>query len=275
MISNTPTIIESRHFLWTPPRISCFFAARHRPTSSTAMQTAMARLQLLLGLSVALNAAFTGYYMFGSSSDAQLGATAGVVSRSRMATSAPRFSMAGRRARMVSRAEIPGPMMSIKDGKFDDYRWKEGTWNIEEFQKEGKTNWDAIIDAEIARRKLVIDNALPTSASEDVVFNAAEIPWWAWVKRFHLPEAEKLNGRAAMIGYITALWVDQLTKIGIADQHNSLWGRLTVAATVVGIFYYREFGYDNLTEEQKIAVDEVKQQLLAVIDQGKEAIGMK
>eukprot|EP00954_Amorphochlora_amoebiformis_P013977 1096528-Amorphochlora_amoeboformis.AAC.1 len=86
----------------------------------------------------------------------QLGATAGVVSRSRMATSAPRFSMAGRRARMVrgkgfteeslgwrlaigvgytvllanvysqvSRAEIPGPMMSIKDGKFDDYRWKE------------------------------------------------------------------------------------------------------------------------------------------------------
>jgi len=35
------------------------------------------------------------------------------------------------------------------------------------------------------------------------------------------------------------------------------------------------YRYDNLTEEQKIAVDEVKQQLLAVIDQGKEAIGMK
>ena len=23
---------------------------------------------------------------------------------------------------------------------------------------------------------------------------------WAWVRRFHLPEAEKLNGRAAMVG---------------------------------------------------------------------------
>jgi len=53
-----------------------------------------------------------------------------------------------------------------------------------------------------------------------------------------------------------------------------LWGRLTVAATVIGIFYYREFGYDNLTDEQKMAVDEVKEQLLGFIDQGKKAAGI-
>lgn len=44
-----------------------------------------------------------------------------------------------------------------------------------------------------------------------MLFDTAEIPWWAWVKRFHLPEAEKLNGRAAMVGYVLALFVDQLT----------------------------------------------------------------
>lgn len=44
-----------------------------------------------------------------------------------------------------------------------------------------------------------------------MLFDTAEIPWWAWVRRFHLPEAEKLNGRAAMMGYVLALFVDQLT----------------------------------------------------------------
>ena len=44
-----------------------------------------------------------------------------------------------------------------------------------------------------------------------MLFDTAEIPWWAWVRRFHLPEAEKLNGRAAMVGYVLALFVDQLT----------------------------------------------------------------
>uniref|UniRef100_A0A7S2X9E7 Uncharacterized protein n=1 Tax=Lotharella oceanica TaxID=641309 RepID=A0A7S2X9E7_9EUKA len=232
-------------------------------------------LQLLLGLSVAINVAFTGYYMFGRQS-ATLQSTVGLRSMNRMPTRLQqRTMMPNRRVSLISRAEAEGPIMSVQDGKFADYRWKEGTWDTTKFQTEdGKVNWDAVIDAEIARRKLVIDNMLPTSATEDVTFNAAEIPWWAWVKRFHLPEAEKLNGRAAMIGYMAALGVDQLTKIGIYDQHTSLWGRLTVAATVIGIFYYREFGYDNLTDEQKMAVDEVKEQLLGFIDQGKKAVGM-
>eukprot|EP00468_Gymnochlora_sp_CCMP2014_P003618 CAMPEP_0167753690 /NCGR_PEP_ID=MMETSP0110_2-20121227/7858_1 /TAXON_ID=629695 /ORGANISM="Gymnochlora sp., Strain CCMP2014" /LENGTH=178 /DNA_ID=CAMNT_0007639493 /DNA_START=219 /DNA_END=755 /DNA_ORIENTATION=- len=176
---------------------------------------------------------------------------------------------------MRADAGLPGKVMCVEDGKFVDYRWKEGTWDTQQFQtSEGKVDWDAIIDAEIARRKIVIDNQLAMDTSQDITFNAAEIPWWAWVKRFHLPEAEKLNGRAAMIGYISALWVDQLTKVGIYDQHTSLWGRLTVAATVVGVFYYREFGYENLTDEQKMAVDEVKNQLLGFVDQGKKAVGL-
>lgn len=51
----------------------------------------------------------------------------------------------------------------------------------------------------------------PAANEEPVLFDTSEIPWWAWVRRFHLPEAEKLNGRAAMMGYVLALFVDQLT----------------------------------------------------------------
>lgn len=34
-----------------------------------------------------------------------------------------------------------------------------------------------------------------SSSNEDpVFFDTSIIPWWAWMKRFHLPEAELLNG---------------------------------------------------------------------------------
>jgi len=55
---------------------------------------------------------------------------------------------------------------------------------------------------------------------------------------------------------------------------RSLWGRLTVAATVVGVFYYREFSYENLSQDQKTAVDEVKAQLAGFLDQAKKSAGM-
>jgi hypothetical protein len=80
-----------------------------------------------------------------------------------------------------------------------------------------------------------------------VLFDTAEIPWWAWVRRFHLPEvsakravaaavawlsrlatrsvslqAEKLNGRAAMMGYVLALFVDQLTGEGHAPWAGTI-----------------------------------------------------
>lgn len=31
--------------------------------------------------------------------------------------------------------------------KFEDSRWVNGTWDLKQFQKDGKTNWDAVIDA--------------------------------------------------------------------------------------------------------------------------------
>jgi hypothetical protein len=38
----------------------------------------------------------------------------------------------------------------------------------------------------------------PAVYDEDGLFDTSIIPWWAWVRRFHLPEAEKINGGATL-----------------------------------------------------------------------------
>lgn len=37
--------------------------------------------------------------------------------------------------------------LQIVDGYFKDYRWKDGRWDLALFQKDGKTNWDAVSPA--------------------------------------------------------------------------------------------------------------------------------
>jgi len=66
------------------------------------------------------------------------------------------------------------------------------------------------------------------------------VPWYVWVRRFHLPVAEKVNGRAAMLGYILALWVDQLTGTGIAEQQDSFFGKLLLHVCIFGCLFIRE-----------------------------------
>nr|DAD18319.1 TPA_asm: hypothetical protein HUJ06_019782 [Nelumbo nucifera] len=78
--------------------------------------------------------------------------------------------------------------------RFQDPRWLGGTWDLKQFQKDGKTNWDAVIDAEVRRRKWLEENPESSNNDDPVVFDTSIIPWWAWMKRFHLPEAELLNG---------------------------------------------------------------------------------
>lgn len=47
-----------------------------------------------------------------------------------------------------------------------------------------------MIDAEIERRKILEETPV-ASISDAVRFDTSEIPWWAWVKRFHLPVVRK------------------------------------------------------------------------------------
>jgi hypothetical protein len=125
-------------------------------------------------------------------------------------------------------------------GKFDDPRWRAGTWDITKFTSNGKINWDAVIDAEVARRKWLEANPEATNNSEPVVFDTATVPWWAWVKRFHLPEAELLNGRAAMVGYAMGYLVDCATGAGLVDQQNSFVGKTLLLVTVLAVLLIRK-----------------------------------
>ena len=36
--------------------------------------------------------------------------------------------------------------MQVVDGRFTDFRWKSGAWDLESdaFKKDGKTNWDLV-----------------------------------------------------------------------------------------------------------------------------------
>ncbi|XP_042503570.1 light-harvesting complex-like protein 3 isotype 1, chloroplastic [Macadamia integrifolia] len=124
--------------------------------------------------------------------------------------------------------------------KFEDPKWVGGTWDLKQFEKDGKTNWDAIIDAEVRRRKWLQDNPESSRNDEPVVFDTSIIPWWPWIKRFHLPEAELLNGRAAMIGFFMAYLVDSLTGVGLVDQMSNFFCKSLLFVAVVGVLLIRK-----------------------------------
>lgn len=129
------------------------------------------------------------------------------------------------------------------EGPFQDARWSAGTWDIQQFTgPNGKVDWDAIIDAEVLRRKWLEDNPEASLNEDPVVFETSVIPWWAWMRRFHLPEAELMNGRAAMIGFFVGYVVDGMTGVGLVDQTSSLIGKTLLFVCVMGVLLIRKSG---------------------------------
>ncbi|KAG2244933.1 hypothetical protein Bca52824_093203 [Brassica carinata] len=115
--------------------------------------------------------------------------------------------------------------------KFQDARWVNGTWDLKQVEKDGKTDWDDVI---------VSENPETTSNDEPVVFDTSIIPWWAWMKRYHLPEAELLNGRAAMIGFFMAYFVDSLTGVGLVDEMGNFFCKSLLFVAVAGVLFVRK-----------------------------------
>ncbi|KAJ0252758.1 Light-harvesting complex-like protein 3 isotype 2 [Hirschfeldia incana] len=124
--------------------------------------------------------------------------------------------------------------------KFGDAKWVNGTWDLKQFEKDGKTDWDSVIVAEAKRRKWLEDNPETTTNAEPVLFDTSIIPWWAWMKRYHLPEAELLNGRAAMIGFFMAYFVDSLTGVGLVDQMGNFFCKTLLFVAVAGVLFIRK-----------------------------------
>ncbi|CAK7336910.1 unnamed protein product [Dovyalis caffra] len=123
--------------------------------------------------------------------------------------------------------------------KFIDERWKKGTWDLNLFVRDGKMDWDGLIEAEAKRRK-ILELYPDASTNEDpVLFRSSIIPWWAWLKRSYLPEAELLNGRAAMVGFFAAYIVDGLTGVDMVGQTGNFICKAGLFVTVFGIILSR------------------------------------
>lgn len=55
----------------------------------------------------------------------------------------------------------------VIDGKFSDPRWKEGRWVLESFRDpKGNMDWDAVITAEMTRRRMLEGNPIPSGAPQ-------------------------------------------------------------------------------------------------------------
>ncbi|KAK9291579.1 hypothetical protein L1049_019528 [Liquidambar formosana] len=131
--------------------------------------------------------------------------------------------------------------------KFKDERWKNGTWDLNMFVKSGKMDWDGVIVAEARRRKFLELYPEAATNQEPVLFRSSIIPWWAWLMRSHLPEAELLNGRAAMVGFFMAYFVDALTGLDVVGQTGNFICKVGLFVTVIGIILLRRTqDFDNL-----------------------------
>ena len=93
---------------------------------------------------------------------------------------------------------------------------------------------------EVLHRKALED--CPAVYDEDGLFDTSIVPWWVWVKRFHLPEAEKINGRAAMVGYAFAYVIDAAGGAGLVDLHQSFLGKTAIFLTVAFCLTVRKLG---------------------------------
>lgn len=149
---------------------------------------------------------------------------------------------AGKSAAASTLAAMGGKRALGVEKVFEDDRWDvpAGTWNFEAFKgADGETDWNSVVDAEVRRRKILEDYPCAGNENYPVTFDLSDIPWKVWVTRFHLPEAEMVNGRASMIGLVSALLVDKIFHISIADQFDSFLGKILLVATIVGCAFVR------------------------------------
>ncbi|KAL3645150.1 hypothetical protein CASFOL_010330 [Castilleja foliolosa] len=112
--------------------------------------------------------------------------------------------------------------------RFNEARWKNGTWDLNMFVKQ-----------EAKRRKFLELHPETSSNDEPVVFRSSIIPLWAWIVRSHLPEAELLNGRAAMVGFFMAYLVDALTGVGVVGQTGNFICKGALLFTIIGVLVFR------------------------------------
>ncbi|KAH7537760.1 hypothetical protein FEM48_Zijuj03G0127100 [Ziziphus jujuba var. spinosa] len=93
----------------------------------------------------------------------------------------------------------------------------------------------SMLNIEARRRTFLEVNPEASTNEEPVVFRSSIIPWWAWLLRSYLPEAELLKGRAAMVGFFIAYIIDALTGLDVVGQSSNFICKAGLFVTVIGI----------------------------------------
>ncbi|KAF9625642.1 hypothetical protein IFM89_025127 [Coptis chinensis] len=94
----------------------------------------------------------------------------------------------------IKSESMPGTETELSDPMFSDERWKNGTWDLNMFVKNGKLDWDSVIVA----------------------------------------------GRAAMIGFFMAYFVDVLTGLDVVGQTGNVICKAGLLITVLGVVAFRK-----------------------------------
>jgi len=93
------------------------------------------------------------------------------------------------------------------------------------------------LDAKVADYSELLDRVDKGEASEE---EKAGIPAKVWAARYGMPQAEKANGRAAMIGFAAMYLGDLLFHSGSVAAVNSFAGRTLLVVTCIGVLAVRK-----------------------------------
>ncbi|XP_035538494.1 light-harvesting complex-like protein 3 isotype 1, chloroplastic [Juglans regia] len=136
--------------------------------------------------------------------------------------------------------------------RFTDERWKHGTWdlNMNSLSLAERTTIFSetfsivplILALKEARRRKFLELYPEASTNEEpVLFRTSIIPWWAWLSRSHIPEAELLNG------FFMAYLVDALTGLDVVGQTGNFICKAGLLVTVIGVMLFRRTqDFENL-----------------------------
>ncbi|KAJ9140048.1 hypothetical protein P3X46_030735 [Hevea brasiliensis] len=116
-----------------------------------------------------------------------------------------------------------------------------------DYGSETESSAPKFVDDQAKRRKFLEFYPEASTNEEPVLFRSSVIPWWAWLKRSYLPEAELINGRAAMVGFFMSCIVDALTGLDMVSQTGNLLCKAGLFVTVISILLLRRTeDFDNL-----------------------------
>ncbi|KAF2553618.1 hypothetical protein F2Q68_00037092 [Brassica cretica] len=117
---------------------------------------------------------------------------------------------------VVKKEEVEEMKTTENFTKFEDERWVNGTWDLKQFGKDGKTDWDDVI-------RPIEENGS---------------------KRIQRPRVTRracgLRYIDNPMGFFMAYFVDSLTGVGLVDQMGNFFCKTLLFVAVAGVLFIRK-----------------------------------